>query len=167
MNLKTWGVILAVVLALGAYLLYATRSGTEHAGPAPAASDGKISIMPAVRNLGDVSIRKGTISTLFTVENMGSADLVIQDMETSCMCTEAALVLGNQEGPRFGMRGHGARPLGWSATLKPGQQAALKVYYDPTAHGEILGPITRLVRIYSSDPNQPYVDVRIELNQVP
>lgn len=174
MNLKLWTVTLVVAIALGtgAYLIYtqnaprefepSTLTTTAVAGGMPS-----ISITPAMRNLGDVSTSKGTVSTLFAIENTGNGDLVIRDMETSCMCTEAAVIVGDREGPRFGMRGHGQRPVGWSATLKPGEKAALKVYYDPTAHGEIRGPVTRLVRLYSNDPTRTYVDVRIELNQVP
>lgn len=168
MNLKLWAVVLLVIIALGAgaYLIY-TQTALREADRAVTGGVPKISITPAVRNLGDVSASKGTVSTLFAIGNEGDGDLVIRDMETSCMCTEAALVIGDREGPRFGMRGHGQRPVGWSATLKPGEQATLKVYYDPTVHGDLRGPITRLVRVYSNDPTQSYVDVRIELNQVP
>jgi len=173
MNLKLWvGVfVVAIALALGAYWIYTQNAPSEverstvstaGAGGAP-----KISITPAVQNLGSVSTSQGTVSTLFAIENTGKGDLVIRDMETSCMCTEAAVVIGDHEGPRFGMRGHGQRPLGWSATLKPSERALLKVYYDPTAHGDLRGPVTRIVRIYSNDPTQSYVDVRIELDQVP
>lgn len=172
MNLKLWAVVFvaAVVLGMGAYWVYTLNAPREversNLTSAVAGGVPKISITPVVQDLGNISTSKGTVSTLFVLENTGSGDLVIRDMETSCMCTEAAVVIGDREGPRFGMRGHGQRPVGWSATLKPGEKATLKVYYDPTAHGDLRGPVTRLVRIYSNDPARTYVEVRIELNQV-
>jgi hypothetical protein len=170
MNLKLLAFVLATALALSAALygcnaqLSAGRSTSPQAtsGGAPA-----ISITPAVADLGDVSMSKGTVNTLFTIKNTGTGDLVIRNMETSCMCTQAAVVMGGQEGPRFGMPGMSSPPpADWSATIKAGQEVPLKVYYDPTVHGDLHGPVTRVVRVYSNDPKQPHVDVTIELNQV-
>jgi len=180
MNFKILGIVLAILLAVGGYLLYAQLGTGQRTAQAPASTPAvsgapaptasgmpAISITPEVNDLGDVSMSKGTVSTLFTIKNSGSGDLVIRDMETSCMCTEAAIAMGDQEGPRFGMRGMSSPPpADWSATIKPGQEVPLKVYYDPTVHGELHGPVTRVVRVYSNDPNRSYVDVKIELNQV-
>jgi hypothetical protein len=163
MSLKLWAVLLVVAVAVGGYFLYAQWGG-QHS----TSTEGKpeLLITPRVRDLGTVSVSGGTISTLFTIKNVGDGELVIRDMETSCMCTEAALIMDGEEGPKFGMRGHGARPVGWSARLAPGEQATLKVYYDPTIHPGLRGPVTRVVRIYSNDPGRPYADLAIELFQV-
>jgi hypothetical protein len=164
MSYKFWAILLAIVLAVGGYWLYA-QWGAERSGP-PASGTPRVQIQPYSRDLGEVSVRGGTVTALFTVKNVGDGELVIRDMETSCMCTEAALIVGGVEGPKFGMRGHGARPVGWSARLAPGEEATLKVYYDPTVHRTLRGPITRVVRVYTNDPKRPYVDVAIELVQV-
>jgi hypothetical protein len=163
MPFKLWGIVLVVVLAVGAYLLYAQWG----AGPSASTDSGTLQLVitPPRRDLGEVSVSGGTITTLFTVRNAGDGVLLIRDMETSCMCTEAALIVDGVEGPKLGMRGHGPRPA-WSAELAPGQEAKLKVYYDPTVHAELRGPLTRVVRIHTNEPSRRYVDVVIELVQV-
>ncbi len=163
MSLKLWGILLAVVIAIGGYFLYAQR-GVDRSIPEPTGTP-QIKIQPLSLDLGEVSVRGGTVTTLFDVKNVGDGELVIRDMETSCMCTEAALIVDGREGPKFGMRGHGARPVGWSAKLAPDEQATLKIYYDPTVHAGLRGPVTRVVRVHTNDPKRPYVDVAIDLIQ--
>ncbi|MBL7055989.1 DUF1573 domain-containing protein [Candidatus Woesearchaeota archaeon] len=125
----------------------------------------RIELTPATKDLGDVSQAKGTLSTDFTVKNTGKADLVFSDMETSCMCTTAKLMLKEEESPIFGMKMHG-NPKGWKASLKPGEEATLRVFYDPNVHGELRGPITRVITLYSNDQLKRKSSVKIKLNQV-
>ncbi len=175
---KFWAFLLVVGIAAGAYGLYTLWGGKSPAsalvagGGAGSGSESepvgdglpRVVVAPRVRDLGEVSVQGGTITTLFFVRNAGEGKLVITDMETSCMCTEAALIMDGVEGPRLGMRGHGPRPV-WSAELAPGQEATLKVYYDPTVHEELRGPVTRVVRIHTNDPERPYVDIVLDLIQ--
>lgn len=130
------------------------------------AEAGELTVSPAAYDLGQVSQAKGIVTVEMAVENTGSADLVIHEMETSCGCTRAALVLDGRAGPWFGMRGHGDWPSGWSARLRPGQRATLRVQYDPDAHGIYRGPIDRVVVIYSNDPRRPKAQVRLTGTQV-
>ncbi|MDR7470695.1 MAG: DUF1573 domain-containing protein [Armatimonadota bacterium] len=151
--------------------------GAPAAGPAVPASGGalpappsgvpSLRVTPSVYNLGQVSQAAGRVTVRLAVSNTGTADLVITEMETSCGCTRAALVVDGRSGPWFGMRGHGTWPAGWSARLRPGQQAALLVEYDPNAHGIYRGPIDRAVLIHSNDPRQPHAEVRLTGAQVP
>ena len=169
MNLKLIGVIVAIAIAMSGYMLYTQYSQPRNEQVAinsVVKGMPTISVTPEARDLGDVSMSKGTVNTLFSLANTGTADLIIRDMEATCMCTKAAVIQNGHEGPTFGMRAHGQNPKDWSATLKPGEEVALKVYYDPTVHGEIHGAVERWVRIYSNDPAHPHVDVKIELNQV-
>lgn len=108
----------------------------------------------------------GIISTLFTVENAGNGDLIIEDMETSCGCTTVALIVDEVEGPSFGMKGHGPSPDDWSARLAPGEQAQLKVYYDPNFHPGLSGWVTRGIVLRSNDPDTPMKIVTFEVLQV-
>ncbi len=126
-----------------------------------------IAIEPSLSDLGDVSVAGGETSTSFIVRNDGKSDLAITGMESSCGCTTATLVLDGVESPRFGMPGHGLEtPKGWSAVIAPGQTAELKVYYDPTVHPDLRGPVTRTVTVFSDDPVNFGEKVRIEANQV-
>jgi hypothetical protein len=64
------------------------------------------------------------------------------------------------------MKMHGTNPVGWSETLRPDEKAMLNVYYDPTVHPELRGPVTRMVSLYSNDPVDFKIDVTIDVNQV-
>jgi hypothetical protein len=150
-------VLLLAVLAVGGgvlYAFYARRAGESQAGVP------QLEVTPQTRDLGTIDYRDGIVTLSFTVENRGQGDLVITEMETSCGCTKASLIVNGREGPQFGMRGHGEWPRGWSARLKPGERAELKVTYDPLAHGIYVGPFDRLVFIYSNDPREPIKRVR-------
>jgi hypothetical protein len=149
-----WAVaLLVIVLVVGGGALYAFYA--RRGGGTP-----QLVVTPATRDLGTIDYRDGIVTLGFTVENQGDGDLVITEMETSCGCTKASLVVNGQEGPQFRMRGHGEWPRGWSARLKPGERAELKVTYDPLAHGPYVGPFDRLVFIYSNDPREPTKRVR-------
>lgn len=130
----------------------------------------KIEIENPRYNFGTISQSDGVVSTTFTLTNMGGSDLIIENMDSSCMCTTARLIYAGEEGPIFGMSMHGDNPKDYSLAIPPGESAQLKVYYDPMAHGrqkkqEIT--IVREITIISNDPVDFQKKVRIEITQVP
>ena len=126
----------------------------------------KIVIEPSYYNFGDISQAKGITTTTFTIKNEGTNDLIIDNMESSCMCTTASIIYNSAEGPIFGMSMHGGNPKGWSVAIAAGEEAQLKIYYDPNVHGELRGLITRTISIFSNDPVNFQKQVKIELNQI-
>ncbi len=127
-----------------------------------------ISINPDSYDFGDVSQKKGTITTIFEIKNEGKNDLIIDRLESSCGCTSASVIYKGEEGPVFGMPGHGINEeIGdWQVTIPSGETAQLKVYYDPNVHPDFRGAVTREVYVYSSDPIDFEKKTTIELNQV-
>lgn len=126
-----------------------------------------ISLSAELFDWGDVSQKKGTVSRLFEIKNEGKADLVINKLDSSCGCTSASIIYQGKEGPRFAMEGHGIEnPTSWSLTVPAGETAQLKVYYDPNAHKDLRGSVTRVVSIFSNDPIDFEKKLTIELNQV-
>lgn len=122
-------------------------------------------IEPSLLNLGTVSQKNGITEAEFKITNQGDGSLVIDNMDTSCMCTNVKLVINGQTSPKFGMAMHG-NPKGYLGVINPGETATLKVFYDPNAHKELTGPVTRIINIYSNDPSQSKKEVKIKLNQV-
>jgi len=119
---------------------------------------------------GTISQKGGVVSTSFEIENTGSSDLIIEGMDTSCMCTTARLIYKGQESPEFGMSMHGNNPENFELRVPPGETAELKVFYDPMAHGKQETPqqrITREVTVTSNDPVDFQKKIRIDLTQVP
>ncbi len=160
----------AVLVLTGLFLAARWQSlpgMTGRPGAGGASRTPVLRVSPSTYELGQVSQAKGTVTVELAAANGGEADLVVNEMETSCGCTRAALIVDGKEGPWFGMRGHGEWPVGWSARLRPGERAVLRVQYDPDAHGIYRGPIDRIVIIHSNDPQQAQAQVRLSGTQVP
>lgn len=125
-----------------------------------------LTINPESKDLGDISQKDGLTNTLFEIKNEGQKDLVINKLETSCGCTSASVVYQGKEGPKFTMPGHGQEnPTDWQVTIKPGDSAQLKIYYDPTIHKDLEGSVIREIYVYSNDPIDFERKASIELNQ--
>ena len=127
----------------------------------------KITTSEVKKDLGTVNLSKGVVSTEFTIKNEGKSDLVIDKLSSSCGCTSASLVYQETEGPRFYMAGHGqAEPdPNWKVSIAPGDEAKVKVYYDPSIHPDLTGPVTREVFVHSNDPVDFETKLTITLDQ--
>lgn len=126
-----------------------------------------ISLSPESFDFGDVSERKGIVATLFEIKNEGKQDLIIDKLDSSCGCTSASVVFQGVEGPRFAMAGHGIEnPKDWKVTIPAGQTAQLKVYYDPSVHKDLRGPVIREISVFSNDSIDFEKKIQVELNQV-
>jgi hypothetical protein len=119
------------------------------------------------KDMGIVSQKNGVVSTEFTIKNDGKSELVIDKLSSSCGCTSASLVYQEQEGPRFYMAGHGhdEPDASWQVAIAPGDEATVKVYYDPTVHPDLTGPVTRTVSVHSNDPVDFETKLTITLEQ--
>jgi hypothetical protein len=123
----------------------------------------QIVLEPQRVDLGNVSTKKGKVETSLTITNVGQKDLAIDNLSTSCGCTTVSVVNNGLEGPLFGT---GTPPEGWSTTIRPGETAELRVYYDPTFHQDVRGPMMREIYVSSNDPVDPVIKAAIELEQV-
>lgn len=127
----------------------------------------KISTSETKKDLGVVSQSKGTTTTDFFIKNEGKSDLVIDKLSSSCGCTSASLIYQSQESLRFYMAGHGFDEPNenWQVAIAPGDEAIVRVYYDPTVHPDLVGPVTRTISIHSNDPIDFETKLTITLNQ--
>ena len=99
-------------------------------------------------DFGNISMKNGNVEKTFKIENPTQSDINVTSIVTSCMCTTAYLEPPSGVKGPFGMPGHGG-PVGRvSETIKPGESRALKVVFDPNAHGPAgVGTIERLVLV--------------------
>jgi hypothetical protein len=123
----------------------------------------QIVLEPQKVDLGSVSPKEGNVETSVIIKNTGQKDLIVNNLSTSCGCTTVSVVKDDQEGPVFGT---GTPPEGWSATIRPGETAELRIYYDPNFHQDARGLVIREVYVSSNDPIDPVIKARVELNQV-
>lgn len=159
-QIRRWSIRgLAVLLAL--VIVYASFFYK------PSASDrGVLRAAKLEHNFGMVSVREGIKEAKIPLINIGEGVLKITGLDSSCGCTTASIVSNGREGPRFYMAGHGKNPKDWSTVIKPGEQAFLKVYYNPAVHPKTRGSVTRIVTIYSDDPANPEQQVKIKVFQI-
>ncbi|PIN98789.1 MAG: hypothetical protein COT90_02710 [Candidatus Diapherotrites archaeon CG10_big_fil_rev_8_21_14_0_10_31_34] len=151
------GVAALILIFIGAFVIQTISVSTPDSR-----GSGTIKITPEVKDFGNVSVGQGTVSTSMEIINEGKGKLTLTGLKSSCMCTSAVVVIDGIESPVFGMH---SNPV-WSKSIEPGQKAQLKIFYDPAAHPDLRGAVTRIVSIYSNDPLNPEKIVRINVNQV-
>jgi hypothetical protein len=126
----------------------------------------RIHVSPNYYDFGEVVAGGDIVSALMDVTNTGKNDLVINNMDSSCGCTSASMVVNGEEGPRFSMSMHGTNPRDWSVIINPGKTAQLKIYYDPSVHRDLKGHVTRYITLFSNDPLSSQLQIKIEANQI-
>ena len=125
-------------------------------------SGGKIEISPQEYDFGDISMADGLAKKTYEVKNSGDTELKIDKIWTSCDCTNARLRVGDRVSPELGM--HTNLPL-WSEKLASGETGYLDVIFDPAFHGhEGIGPITRVIYLNTSDPDNKKVEIKLSAN---
>lgn len=97
---------------------------------------------------GDISIDGGDVEHGFHFKNDSEEELVLNGVETSCMCTTAYIELPDGTiSPTFGMHNNPS----WTYVVEPGEEFEIEVYFDPMAHGpDAVGPVKRGVYLSTS-----------------
>lgn len=102
------------------------------------ASTPKVDIPTTNFDLGKIE-PSSTVAVVYSIQNVGTENLVLSNLVTSCGCTTAELS---------------------TSIIPPGQRADLKVVFDPGFHLTI-GPVTRLVWMMTNDPTQPWIELTL------
>jgi len=114
------------------------RADEKPASPAPAP---KIRVEPASFDFGKALPEK-TLEKQFSIRNFGDADLVIEQITTTCGCTAALL---DED----------------SKVLKPGRSGQLRVRLQTRDYS---GKVVRSVMVRSNDPGQKLLEIKVEAN---
>lgn len=103
----------------------------------------KITLDRSFHNFGVIPQHGGAVEAVFTVKNDGTEILEVGDITTSCSCTSAEIS---------------------SRSISAGEEATLRVLFDPDFHEEPLDVFKRTVFIPTNDPNIPEAEVVIEVD---
>ncbi|OGK16147.1 hypothetical protein A2690_01775 [Candidatus Roizmanbacteria bacterium RIFCSPHIGHO2_01_FULL_39_12b] len=91
----------------------------------------------------------------FKIKNNGTESLKIGKVKTSCSCTTAQVIIGNNKSPLFSMHGGS----NWVGEVKPGKEASLEIIFDQTFHGPSgIGPFERYITIETNDASKPKLE---------
>jgi len=126
-------VLALLVLSL---LPAASRADAPAASPSPAAP--RIAVEPPAFDFGTIK-PGGVVQREFVLRNIGRADLVIEEIVSSCNCTAIL-----EETPQ---------------TLRPGARTPMRVRLTAPAEA---GRLQKSVLIKSNDPAQRTLEVKIE-----
>jgi len=156
-------IVIAAVLIIGGIILGVSLGKGEN----KSVDAGILLAQEKSFDFGTVSMAQGKVSHSFEIKNGGKNNLILNNINTSCMCTTAVLEKNGQTSPEFGMAGMSHNPVFWSEELAPGETANLIVTFDPAAHGPAgVGLVDRVVSVYSNDP-AGRTDFRITANVTP
>jgi len=132
-----------VVLVFAFFIWLSQSSGSGSVGVISGAS--ALTVEESLYDFGAISMSAGKVSHSFVVKNSGDGPVTLTKLYTSCMCTEASLVMGERRVGPFGMAGHGFIPP-IDEALEAGQSGTVEVVFDPAAHGPAgVGKIERVV----------------------
>lgn len=130
--MKTMGLVAFTLLAALAVPAGAQDPTAKAEAPAP-----RIAVEPESFDFGKAQQEK-TLEKEFRVRNLGAADLVIQDVVTTCGCTVAE---------------------GYSKVVKPGGSTPLRVKLQTR---NSFGKLARSVLVKSNDPSGRPVEIKVE-----
>ena len=133
MNKKAILLILIIFIVFG-FIIYLGNPQRKNISLNKEVSAGFLSSLEKHFDFGTISMLKGKVEHSFVIKNENNYPVTIGKIYTSCMCTEASLIKNGKEFGPFGMPGHGFIPS-INETLNPGEEAQIKVVFDPAAHG--------------------------------
>lgn len=112
-------------------------------------------------DFGEISMANGKVTTIFKVSNNSGSDVILESVTTSCMCTNAYLVNGEEKKGPYGMPGHGGPVMKANKIIKTGETQDVEVVYDPNAHGPAgVGPVDRFV--FLQDKNGGIIQLEVK-----
>jgi hypothetical protein len=151
-------------MSVGILVLGVVLAGNSAAPELEASEDAQMQVLGAMtHDWGEIDIRGGNVEKVFEIENTGDGDLEVTNFKTSCMCTEAQVVINDEKSPVFGMHSRSS----WKGVVSSGESADVKVVFDPLFHGpQGTGPITRLVSFETNDPESPRMEFKLTGNVV-
>ncbi len=148
-------ILLPVILVAGGISFFLMNYSPEKSN----SGQPQIEILETEYDAGTVSMLEDKVVHIYEIKNVGTGNLEIDKIWTSCMCTTAKLKVGDEESGEFGMH---TNSIFWSQKIAPGQTGFLEVTFDQAFHGsEGTGKITRAVYLSTDDPQKKQVEVKL------
>jgi len=116
-------------------------------------------------DFGTISMAGGKVKKIFKVSNETTKDVVVKEISTSCMCTEAYIGSGDSKKGPYGMPGHGGFALTRAnEKIGSGESRDVEVVFDPNAHGPAgVGMIDRLIYLTDASGSTLQLEIKAEV----
>ena len=136
---------------------------TEESRSSQLSNQATVQISEENQDLGAMAVSEER-SAEFFLRNVGGEPLEIPQVQTSCMCTFAHVIVDDEQSPAFNMEMHNAPAIQfWKGVVEPGLTATVRVIYRPSLM-PVQGPVTRSVKFNTNDPARPIVELSIHAN---
>lgn len=153
------GVVVASLLLVVGVVVSFSKSNTT--SEITASSNATATAVSNSHDWGTISMKEGNVEAIFEVKNNGSEALKIYEATTSCTCTTAQLILGENKSPLFGMHSK----FNYVLEVPSGETAQIKAVFDPAFHGPTgVGPITRQVTVKTNDATKSQLTFNVSAN---
>lgn len=128
--------------------------------------DSDLVIAENFKDIGSISMEDGEVEIDYLLANKGDEAIVIKEMYTSCMCTEARLNINGEKSQKVGMK-KGGLYNDIFKVIEPGDTAIVTAVYDPNAHGpQGIGTNMRSVFLETNLNNSPTIELKFQVNVV-
>ncbi|OGY08240.1 MAG: hypothetical protein A2782_00480 [Candidatus Blackburnbacteria bacterium RIFCSPHIGHO2_01_FULL_43_15b] len=162
MSKKFWVFIVLTFVVIGG-LVYYVGANPPGAAEIAKVENAKIEIPETKFSFGDIPFKGGLARHSFKIKNIGTSEITIGNLTTSCMCTKAYFQNGQEKSPEMVM---GTRSA-WTGKLAAGQEGEVVAIFDPAYHGpQGVGPISRVVSFETNDPAHSAVELIFDGNVV-
>jgi len=150
-----------ILFALIAFAYTANNQSSTEGSPAFQVNTEEI-------ELGEIDVQ-GDYPADFIVTNVGDAPLKISQVRTSCMCTDAVVIINGEESPEINMdmympsmhtRAQYMEYKNWTGSIAPGESATVRVIYKPHRM-PVQGSVARNVKFNTNDPNNSLVELGV------
>ncbi len=150
MNKSIIAIFIGTFFLIGGLIWFGQPTGNTETEAAAGVPNTVLITEESSFDFGSISMANGKVTHKFKVKNTGAEDVNLKKLYTSCMCTEANLLLGDKKYGPFGMPGHVSVSLN-KVNIAPNQEAEVEVIFDPAAHGPAgVGLIERVVTLENS-----------------
>ena len=152
-------IVIASFLIVGVGVFAASKVGNTAA--VVESREVKVELSETEYAWGDIQMKNGVVTKLFTIKNNGTQDLELANIKTSCMCTTAAISVNGPKSPTFRMH----QASSWKGIVAPGKEAQLEVVFDPAFHGPSgVGQITRQITVETNDASNKLLTFAVTAN---
>lgn len=150
-------IVVFTVLLLGGstYLLSQTTISPQ----IETSSNVKVETLERNYDWGEIKYDGEKATKTFKIKNIGTEELKLNNIKTSCTCTTAQISIDGNSSPLFSMHNKSS----WMGEVQPGEEADLIVIFDQRFHGPSgVGPIERLISVETNDSQNPMLEFNLK-----
>lgn len=115
----------------------------------------KVEVKQTSQDLGQMKVSDEK-SKDFIMKNIGSRNLILSNISSSCGCTVGQVIYQGEKSPEFGMHSKSA----FAKEILPGKEAAIRVIYRPYVM-PVYGLVEREVYVETNDPQNSKLTFKV------